>query len=442
MRTTTSVHWNKGQVAHAHNLREEELCSHESHIDLFNEHGCSFHEIIYHKELKDVYDEIFGDALSEFNTKQKRKDRQMTMDDYMKSVENDTRGKKQTKKMNGKKIVDEDAARQGKQLSYEITARVGNCYKKKDANGRVIYNENNHHVHEEELPRDLQRIILNRYSESFQVENPNFRLVNIVRHGDEGFYNRLNEWEYGEIHDHIEFVPYASGYKQGLSVQNSMGKAMKAMGFGDSNCYENWAKKEQERLNIITKEEYEKYCNDNPEFARTHGVLTLYNPVSEKKKSGNKTKEQLAAEEELDEIIHEAEFFKREYEEKSRKLDDEIVSLRAARGEFLRRSSAIDKKLKLADELIQAGKDFRIRGMQYYNQEQEWMGKQAGAHIREKLKQQQEELAEAERLEEKIRQMQNEGGDSQKIEQHIMMKWGESEEDLLAHDFGYSKLGI
>lgn len=442
MKTTTSVHWNKGQVAQAHNLREENLCSRESHIDLFNEHGQSFHEIIFHRELLDVYDDVFGDALAEFNVKQKRKDRQMTMEDYIKSVEKDTRGKKQTKIKNGKKIVDEDAARQGKQISYEITVRVGNCYKKKDENGRVIYDACNHHIHEEELPRDLQCSILQRYSSTFQTENPNFAIVNINRHGDEGFFNRRNEWEYGEIHDHIEFVPYASGYKQGLAVQNSMGRAMKTMGFDDSNCYEMWAKKEQERLNLITKEEYEKYCNKNPDFAKTHGELTLYNPVSDKKKAGNKTKEQLAAEEELDEYIHEAEYLKREYEEKSKKIEDEIVSLRAARGEFLRRSFELDEKIKKVDELIQTGKDFRMRGMQYYNTEQEWMGKQAGIHIREKLKQQQDELAVAERLEEEIRQMQNEGGDAKTIENQIMMKWGESEEDLLAHDFGYSKLGI
>ena len=310
MRTTTTVHWNKGNVSELHNQRDEKLCVNESHIDLYNEHGTSYHETWYHSDLRDKYSEIFGDAIDEYNAKQKRKDRMIDIDSYMKSVSDDTRGKKQTKKVNGKKVVDDNTMRQGKQLSYEITVKVGNTYREKDKNGRTVYDAENHHIRHEELPRDLQRKILKRYCDTFQNENPNFRVVNIDFHADEGFYNRNGVWEYSEAHPHIEFIPISSGFKQGLSVQNSMNKAMKAMGFDGSDCYDKWAKKEQERLERITQEEYAKYCSVNPDFYKEHGNLEIYHPVANKTSQGNKSKEQLAQEQELDEAIHEAEYVK------------------------------------------------------------------------------------------------------------------------------------
>lgn len=302
MQTTTTVHWNKGFISQAHNQRDEELCKNESHIDLENKYGNSYHESWYHSDLRDKYLEVFGGAIDDYNAKQKRKDRRIDIDDYMQSVVNDTRGKKQTKRVNGKRVVDEDVKRQGKQLSYEITVKVGNTYRKKSDDGRTIYDENNHHVRMEELPRDLQYTILKKYCDTFQNENPNFKVVNIDLHADEGFLNRKGVWEYSEIHPHIEFIPVASGFKQGLSIQNSMNKAMSAMGFNTPDCYDLWAKKEQERLEKITQEEYGKYCFKNIYFYVSHGDLTIYHPVTDKTLQGDKSKEQLAQEQELDEV--------------------------------------------------------------------------------------------------------------------------------------------
>ena len=329
MKTTTTVHWNKETVAEDHILRDEDLCIFEAHIDLYNEQGESMHEIIFHKELAQVYEEEFGEALADYNSKQKRKDRQMSMPDYMKSVESDTRGKAQTKRVNGKRVINEDASRQGKQLSYEITVKTGNTYRAKDEDGRTIYDKNNHHIRPEELPRSLQRRIICRYADGFQDRNPNFRLVNICYHGDEGFFNRRNIWEYSEDHLHIEFVPIAHGFKRGLTVQNSMNKAMLEMGFDTPDCYELWAKKEQEILDEITRQEYLTYCEEHPDFGKTHGKLTIYHPVAEGTRDGGKSKEELAREEELDESIAEFEYHKKKNDEKSVELankEKEIIS--------------------------------------------------------------------------------------------------------------------
>lgn len=312
MQTTTSVHWNKGTVARKHNERDEELCKHESHIDLYNEHGNSTHEVWMRTDLTDAYEDIFGDAIASYNGKQKRADRQMSVESYMKSIVDDTRGKRQTKKENGKAVVDEDA-RQGKQLSYEFTIKVGNTERKKDANGRVMYDNSGHHIRTQELPREVTRIAQKRYVETFQDANPNLRLINADYHADEGFYNRKGVWEYSTDHTHLEIVPVANGFKRGLDTQNSMNKAMAQMGFDTPDCYVLWAKQEQERLEKIVQEEYEKYCEAHPDFEKEHGSLEIVHPVNERAKQGGASKEQFALEQELDEAIHEAESIKKIY---------------------------------------------------------------------------------------------------------------------------------
>ena len=306
MKTTSTVHWNPGNVAEDHNARKESVCENEPHIDLKNEHGQSFHETLQSSDLRAAYLEIFGDAIAEYNAQQKRKSRQMDVDDYMQTVELDTRGKKQTKRVNGKRVVNENAERQGKQLSYEITTAVGNVLRKKDATGRTIYTPDGHHIHEEELPRELQYEIAKVYCETFQAENPNFRVINMNIHADEGFYNRKDVWEYSVIHPHIEFVPIAHGFKQGLSVQNSMNKAMKEMGFDTPDCYDRWAKKEQKRLEAITLGLYEKYCEQHPDFYAEKGDLEFYHPVSDNSREGGLEKEQHALEQEYAEVIGDA----------------------------------------------------------------------------------------------------------------------------------------
>lgn len=315
MKSTTTVNWNKGEVSERHNERDEELCKNESHIDLYNEHGLSFHETLVHKDLREAYEENFSGAIQLYNSYQKRKSRKIDIDSYMQSIVDDTRGKRQTKRVNGKKVVDENS-RQGKQLSYEINACVGNTYRQRDEDGRTLYDDTNHHIRPEEFPRDLQHEILREYGAGFQDRNFNLRVVNINIHGDEGFYNRRGEWEYSNIGIHIEVIPIAEGFKQGLPVQNSMNKALAQMGFTTPDCYSEWAKKEQSVLEEITLRKYKEYCLAHPDFYQEHGDLELYHPVADKTREGGKTKEQLAHEQELDEVISEAQTIKKAFQAK------------------------------------------------------------------------------------------------------------------------------
>lgn len=321
MNTTVTIHMNKGEIAKGHNQRKEELCKHEKHIDLYNRHGDSFHEVLFRQDLKDAYAELFSDAIEEFNSKQKNKDRRKTIESYMEDVKNDNRGKRQTKKVNGKRVVDEEATRQGKQLEYEITVKVGNTEREYDENGHVLYDANNHHIRMQELPRELQREIHIEYCESFQKANPNFKVTSIDLHGDEGFYNKRSVWEYDEIHPHITFIPFAH-FGRGLSVQNSMNKALAEMGYGGADGYEKWTKKEQARLEEITLRKYREYCQTHPDYALEHGELEIIHPVQERTKQGDMEKDVYARQQELAE-----EFLATEIEQNQREYAIESIAM-------------------------------------------------------------------------------------------------------------------
>ena len=310
MYTTVNIHMNTGGISMLHNWRDIDMVlaenSHNSRnqIDFSNEFGDSFHSSLCRFTLKDKYDILFGKSLKEYNDKQKRSDRKITMDGYMKSVENDTRGKRQTKRVNGKKVADTSKPK-GKRLAYEFIVAVGNTECQKDDGQRVCYDKTNHEIHPEYLPRDLQDKIIRVYCENFEERNPNFALVSIDIHGDELYLNQRNVWEYAAIHGHLVIVPFADGFKQGLSTQNSMNKAMAAMGIGyvkDVKCqYEIWCEKERKYLEELTYKMYEEYCRENPDFYVENGPLHIYHPVSDRSRMGGLDKETYAAKKELEE---------------------------------------------------------------------------------------------------------------------------------------------
>lgn len=366
MDSTTTVRWNPGDVSEDHNQREESLCQNESHIDLYNEHGDSFHEAIVEKKLRDAYEEFFAEPIEFYNEHQKKKSRRLTVDSYMQSIEDDTRGKRQTKLVNGKRVVKENA-RQGKQLSYEITACVGNTFRQKDDDGHVIYDDTNHHVRPEEFPRELQLEILREYAYGFADRNDRFKVVNMHIHGDEGFYNKRGEWEYANIGIHIEIIPIASGFKQGLPYQNSMNKALLQMGFNTPDCYSLWAKKEQAVLEEITYKHYKEYCQTHPDFYESHGDLTLYHPVADKSRAGGLTKEQLAHEMEFDELISEVKSIKQE-------CQTELDSVHKQSEELTQREAGISEREAEAAELARkASANFEKVLISYQLYDQEYM---------------------------------------------------------------------
>jgi hypothetical protein len=170
--------------------------------------------IIYvQKKLSIAYDEFFGMEIKEYDDKQKRNDRKYgSVNAYMTSLENSKNGEK---------------------LFYGNIVQIGDMTNSgcDTPEGKVCAD------------------ILNEYALSFQERNLNLKVINMVLHMDEK-----------TPHLHIDYVPVATGYSQGLKVRNSLSKALENQSFSNEKRtkYQNslltWQKSERELLKEISKQ--------------------------------------------------------------------------------------------------------------------------------------------------------------------------------------------
>ena len=163
-------------------------------------------EVLVRQSLGEAYNTVFGEAVAAYNDKQKRKDRRI--DDYF-------------EKLFGCKADDMKAdvvlIADNKQCSFfEDIVQVG-----KHGDSGIGHED-------EELVTQCLREFWYGNAElgilPFQERNPNFYIFDAVIHRDE---------PKGTPHIHIDGIPFADGYKTGLSRQNSQSKALEAMGFGN-----------------------------------------------------------------------------------------------------------------------------------------------------------------------------------------------------------------
>lgn len=136
------------------------------------------------RDIRQVYQEIFGDALEQYNSKQKRADRKI--EDYYDHIQ---------KSKNGEKLFYEDVVQWGSKDDFQ-----------------------------EPGMRERAKKALVQYVKSFEERNPNLRLIGAYIHMDEA-----------SPHLHLDYVPVAHGYSRGLSTRNSLDRAMKEMGFAPEN---------------------------------------------------------------------------------------------------------------------------------------------------------------------------------------------------------------
>lgn len=169
--------------------------------------------IIYKREsLEQAYETCFGQAVSEYNAKQKRADRRIDgAKGYMEQIR---------------------TSKNGEKLFYENVVQVGNMF--------------DSHVGTEQ--GEVCKRILNDYMSTFQERNPNLYVFNAVLHLDEQ-----------TPHLHIDYIPLAHGYKQGLMVRNSLDRAFREQGLdGKANKYENrtiaWQNREKDHIERIMKD--------------------------------------------------------------------------------------------------------------------------------------------------------------------------------------------
>ena len=275
--TTVRMHMNPeealGSVAH---VIDKDYRAKESHVSADGEF-----EIWVDKGVYETYKENFEDSIKEYNDKQKRKDRKITDENgdcvtaYIKSLKESKRGK-QTRKVS-KKNSDgsvqevEIANDNGQRILYELVVSAGNCNKKRDERGRVMYTPDGYEIHPQRVEREINKRAIRRFCEDFEANYQNFKIALCAYHADEQYMNARGVYEWGIEHAHIDFIPVATGYSRGLSKQAGMRKALEQMGFKNRydsdgtyrNAYQDFCADAQTRFeNILTEEYYRYYIED------------------------------------------------------------------------------------------------------------------------------------------------------------------------------------
>ena len=205
MKQTISFMTGKGSVNH--NSRKFHAKNTDPERSCLNVEYCN-------ENVKDVYHELFDEALAWYNEKQTRSDRRI--DDYYEKI------------------------RSGKQEKpfHEIILQIGD----KDNMGAKTENGR------------LAAKVLDKYMRDFQRRNPTLRVFSAYLHMDEA-----------TPHLHIDFVPYTTGSKRGLDTRVSLKQALSALGFKGGTRRETelnqWVAYEKEQLAAVMLEhgiEWEK----------------------------------------------------------------------------------------------------------------------------------------------------------------------------------------
>ena len=157
--------------------------------------------------IEEAYHELFDEALAEFNAKQKRKDR--CIENYYEKIRDNKK----------------------KKTFYEVIFQVGN---REDMSAE---GEN----------AELAKTILDKFYRSFLERNPQLHVYSAHLHMDEA-----------TPHLHIDFIPFTTGSKRGLSTRVSLKQALADQGItGEGRSLTErdlWVQKEKEALAEIMLE--------------------------------------------------------------------------------------------------------------------------------------------------------------------------------------------
>lgn len=198
MKRTISFMTGKGSVNH--NSRKFHAKNTDPKRSHWNVEYCN-------QDIREVYHELFDEALERYNSKQTRKDRKI--EDYYEKI------------------------RSGKQEKpfHEIILQIGD----KDNMGATT------------KEGQMAARILDEYMKDFQRRNPTLRVFSAHLHMDEA-----------TPHLHIDFVPYTTGSKRGLDTRVSLKQALSALGFKGGTRMETelnqWVAAEKQQLASIMLE--------------------------------------------------------------------------------------------------------------------------------------------------------------------------------------------
>lgn len=198
MKRTISFMTGKGSVNH--NSRKFHAKNTDPKRSHWNVEYCN-------QDIREVYHELFDEALDRYNSKQTRKDRKI--EDYYEKI------------------------RSGKQEKpfHEIILQIG------DKNNMGATTKEG----------QMAARILDEYMKDFQRRNPTLRVFSAHLHMDEA-----------TPHLHIDFAPYTTGSKRGLDTRVSLKQALSALGFKGGTRMETelnqWVAAEKQQLASIMLE--------------------------------------------------------------------------------------------------------------------------------------------------------------------------------------------
>ena len=195
MQRTISAMVGKGSVSHnSRAFTAENVDAERSHLNI---NYCN-------ENIKDVYHELFDDALEKYNAKQTRNDRKIK--DYYEKI----RSSKQEKPFR------------------ELILQIGDM-------------EN---MNSESDNGELAQQILDEYFRGFHERNPKLKVFSAHLHMDEA-----------TPHLHIDFVPFTTGSTRGLETRVSLKQALAGQGFKGGSRGETewsqWVQSEKEQLAVV-----------------------------------------------------------------------------------------------------------------------------------------------------------------------------------------------
>ncbi|MCM1316533.1 MAG: plasmid recombination protein [Alistipes senegalensis] len=201
MPKTISFHngtvWSRG-----HNVRDERYTKKQEHIDPTLS---SQNVVLRDTPVRQAYKDIFGWAVEEYNSRQKRTDRHIN--DYYEKIKTDKR----------------------KHPVYECIVQIGD---RNDTGNSA----------------ELEKQALIKFVEEWDERNPNLRLIGAYVHCDEPD---------GTVHMHLDYIPLAECSK-GMLIQNSLDRALQQQGFKSENIHQTaqiaWQEREREALTAICRE--------------------------------------------------------------------------------------------------------------------------------------------------------------------------------------------
>lgn len=239
MPKTISFH-NGTEWCRGHNIRDERYTSKQEHIDS----SLSANNIVICDEpVRQAYDKIFGQAVQDYNARQERKDRRI--DCYYNKIKHDKR----------------------KHPVYECIVQIGD----KNDTGNTA---------------ELEKQALIRFAQTWKDRNPNLYLLGAYIHCDEPD---------GTVHLHCDYIPVAK-CSNGMSVQNSLNKALQQQGLKSTNINQtaqmSWQTQERNALMSI--------CNDlninaqlNQERTKGRQHLTTSEYKAERKRLEHEIEQEL-----------------------------------------------------------------------------------------------------------------------------------------------------